>query len=156
MPIPITVYVDTGETVLTVSQVGEFLTDLSTIFAMSALVAGEEEPRPDPLEIYLSRAVVGSLWAELLVHPETVTGVKAAGTFVAVLSGTPYLAALPQRIRASWYRRSAEAEMAKLAYMRARKKGQLFASEGRLSDVREQAGRQRRRPSGGRRTTQQN
>lgn len=156
MPIPITVYVDTGETVLSVAQVGELLTDLSTIFATCALLANEEEPGPEDLDIYLSQAVAGSLWTELLVHPETVTSAKAAGTFVAVLTGTPYLAALPQRIRAQWYRRAAEAEAAKLAYTRVRRKGQLFAAEGRLQDVRGQAGRQRRRSRGGRQTTQQN
>jgi hypothetical protein len=61
-----------------------------------------------------------------------------------------------QRIRAQWYRRAAEAEAAKLAFTRVRRKGQLFAAQGRLQDLQGQTGRQRHRSRGGRQTTQQN
>lgn len=154
MPIPVTVYVDTGETLLSVAQVSEVLADLATIFAMSALITGEDHPDSGPLEIYLSRAVVGSLWTEFLVHPETLAGAQAAGTFIGALTGAPFLASLPQRIRAQWYRRAAEAEVAKLAYLRAREKGRIFAQQGQLDEMQARTTRQRRRP-GTRKTTKQ-
>jgi hypothetical protein len=58
----------------------------------------------------------GSLWIDLIVNSDHSRVAEVLGLLGLTISGTPWLAALPQRVRERWYREALLAEQAKHAY----------------------------------------
>ncbi len=144
MEIPVVVTLDV-ERLLTLPEMGELLYDLGTIYSASAQAATQDPSQAAEVRIYVTEIRSGSVWIELIASSGNAEVTAIVATFVAVVSGSPWLAALPHTVRERWYRAAARAEEARQAYERSLRKGNMSAAQGSMSDIHGRS-RTRRRP----------
>jgi hypothetical protein len=132
-----------------ISDVAEILADLAILDeACKSTIWGSASRDPAQLQTSVSQVVIGSVLVELLANPDTPAAALYVSLFIAVVTGSPALAALPHKVRERYYASAARAEAARQALERLRSKGEVTAQEGSVTRNRHT---NRRQPSQSRR-----